>query len=73
MKLVFEDRITEAGRTAIQDLIDLVVKDVDRAIETHGENHPEACRSLLVLISIEQIMEPCEVAHGNSGDTILNW
>ena len=63
MLMLFENRITQAGRQAIQDLIDYVFQNLERTMVDHGENSPEAAQSLLVLLSIEQIMEPSEEAH----------
>lgn len=63
MSILFENRITEAGRQAIQETIDYVAHELQRAIDVHGESSPETLQCLLACISIEHIMEPDEQAH----------
>jgi hypothetical protein len=63
MSVLFEDRITPAGKQAIQDAIDYVASELKGAIQAHGEASPEAARLLLALVSIDQIAEPREGAH----------
>jgi hypothetical protein len=63
MSILFEDRITPAGKQAIQDVIDFIAVELKEAIEAHGEDSPEAAQLLLAFISIDQIAEPREDAH----------
>ena len=63
MTLLFENRITEAGKKATQDLIDNLAQGLSRTIELYGEDSSETLQCLLAFISIEQIMEPNEASH----------
>ena len=63
METLFENRITEAGKQAIQEAIDYVAQEWKQVIEAHGEASPEAARLLLAFISIDQIIEPRKDAH----------
>ena len=63
MSILFEDKITPAGKQEIQDVIDFVAVKLKEAIEAHGEDSPEAAQLLLAFISIDQIAEPREDAH----------
>ncbi|MBI5249608.1 MAG: hypothetical protein HY912_08945 [Desulfomonile tiedjei] len=63
MSILFEDRITPAGKQAIQYVIDFIAVKLKEAIEAHGEDSPEAAQLLLAFISIDQIAEPREDAH----------
>lgn len=63
MTRLFANRVTEAGRQAIEEAIDYVAQEWKRATEAHGENSPQAAQCLLAFISIDQIIEPREDAH----------
>jgi len=57
MTRLWANRITEAGRTAIEDLIDQVAQDLNQTIETHGEDSIEAAPQRLILASMYYVME----------------
>ncbi len=59
---LFANRVTDAGREAIQDLIDQVAQDLNQTIETHGEDSLEAARQRLILASMHYTLEEYEDA-----------
>jgi hypothetical protein len=65
MTILFENRITDAGRQAIQALTNHIERDLDQVKQIHGENSREAAQCLLALASINQIMEPREEGHAS--------
>jgi hypothetical protein len=62
MTRVFENRITSAGRQAMQDLIDHVAQSLGQTIETHGLESVEAEKLVLSLAAMYHRIEKYDKA-----------
>ena len=63
MSRLFEDRITPAGREAIQDLIDQVSQELNRVQQSHGKGSMEAAQQGLLLASMYHLMGDYDKAY----------